>query len=737
MDNNLLYQVNQLNDNDKVVNTQSVNQNNSKYIIDILKNDSDFIDNISTQIDDIKKTKTETKYKVTKVNIDSSHRNKIPKNILEQKIFYLNDNPLSFTKNSNEMLITSNEEHNLNMDDRIILKNVSGGVFFLKGGISIKKNSNYIKINHINHNITDEILKNNNFNIQISGAIGTTNNKSSYNNISIALINKIHKLYLYSEDDNVGNEDYYYIKIPIIPNNDIIDNTSNIKIVYRNIAGISINNINSDYPIDFNHSNGFLQVSQIVNKKQFKVLLKEQALIKVNNIGGNKIFFSKIKTSIPAYTKPNNYIINLNKTFHNVNKIKLVSTIFPNTEKIIKETPEELRNNKLYFQVLEDGDFIYQINITGGNYTSNGLENEIKKQIDSITRFNKNKLLLKSEKTNNATIEYSNKFSTIVNIDQFTEIFTLNLFNIIILEKALFISNEEYDDGRIRIIVNHYEHNLSLGDNITIQGSLSFDNIPQSVLNKEHIIENIIDNNNYIIKIPKFNPLQSQNNTVINGGNAINILVPLNFRLLFNYKDTIGDIIGFRNVGEFNSITKFDKIAKNNQAYENDYFFDAVGNPIDHDDNNVQNQIIKLFGNNYIIMSCSAFSNEAITSNNINNTFAKLLLSGAPGSILFDQFIQLADILEKPIKTLNELEFLFYTAEGFLYDFNNLDHSFTIEIYEEINNLHDINISSNSNSNFKLLNNDKNKDKKNIDNDKYNFNTNNYYDIDNNFNGSI
>ena len=92
-------------------------------------------------------------------------------------------------------------------------------------------------------------------------------------------------------------------------------------------------------------------------------------------------------------------------------------------------------------------------------------------------------------------------------------------------------------------------------------------------------------------------------------------------------------------------------------------------------------------------MCCNAFNNnESLSTNNVSGVFAKLLLSDSPGSILFNQYIQLAEFLNKPIKTLNELEFKFYSPSGSLYEFNGIDHSFTLEIYEESTEISGTNI---------------------------------------------
>jgi hypothetical protein len=78
----------------------------------------------------------------------------------------------------------------------------------------------------------------------------------------------------------------------------------------------------------------------------------------------------------------------LKKTYYNVKKIKLVSSEFPNTELLIKEVPDEQKNNSLYWQILDDGNHIYSVNINSGNYDSQSLQSEL---VDKIS-----KLLLKN-----------------------------------------------------------------------------------------------------------------------------------------------------------------------------------------------------------------------------------------------------------------------------------------------------------------------------------------------------
>ena len=439
----------------------------------------------------------------------------------------------------------------------------------------------------------------------------------------------------------------------------------------------------SNYPISINQVNGYLVVKSIISDTEFGVELKENANKTITSTGGENIYYAKIKSYKSAWTKPNNYRISLNKSFENVTRIKLISTEFPNTEKVIKNYPTNETNNKLYFQVLEDKDYTYKVEITPGNYTVSSLRDEIKNKIEQIERISfTDNLVIKDG--NNALLEKSLNFSTIVEMNQFTDIVSIALFSVIIIVKGITLSDETFEDERKRIIINHVDHGLSVGDKITIAGAQSTSGIPNGVLNIEHTIESIKDSNNYVVRLPLHNDSTQTDNT--GGGSAINILIPLSFRLLFNYKDTIGKILGFRNVGEQYSITPFSLVVYNNIAYEYDYFKDAVGNEIffDNETRQVENEVIQLFGHNYILMCCNAFKgDESFSTNNISGVFAKLLLSDSPGSILFNQFTQLAEVLSKPIKTLTELEFKFYSPSGSLYEFNGIDHSFTLEIYEE------------------------------------------------------
>ena len=147
-------------------------------------------------------------------------------------------------------------------------------------------------------------------------------------------------------------------------------------------------------------------------------------------------------------------------------------------------------------------------------------------------------------------------------------------------------------------------------------------------------------------------------------------------QLLFDKFDTIGNLIGFRNVGKPYSITNFSYINKNTDLYQ----YDNIDNTTTY-----LNNSINLSGDNYILMSCPLFK-DSFNTGSVDNVFAKLLLSGDPGSVLFNQYIQLGESFSTPISSFSEWEVRFYDSLGNLYNFGNLEHSYTLEIYEMLAN---------------------------------------------------
>ena len=71
----------------------------------------------------------------------------------------------------------------------------------------------------------------------------------------------------------------------------------------------------------------------------------------------------------------------------------------------------------------------------------------------------------------------------------------------------------------------------------------------------------------------------------------------------------------------------------------------------------------------------------SVSDKNINNVFAKLLLDSSPGSILFNTYISSDKVFDTvPLSELYYIDVEIVDPDGELFEFNNTDHSFSLEI---------------------------------------------------------
>ena len=83
MSDNLNYEFNEYNKNNNVITNQHLNFKKNEHVLKLLKDNSEYIDEIYNVISENKKMSSSTSFKVTRISFDSSHRNIIPKNILK------------------------------------------------------------------------------------------------------------------------------------------------------------------------------------------------------------------------------------------------------------------------------------------------------------------------------------------------------------------------------------------------------------------------------------------------------------------------------------------------------------------------------------------------------------------------------------------------------------------------------------------------------------------------------
>lgn len=124
------------------------------------------------------------------------------------------------------------------------------------------------------------------------------------------------------------------------------------------------------------------------------------------------------------------------------------------------------------------------------------------------------------------------------------------------------------------------------------------------------------------------------------------------------------------------------KIELKKETYDDD---DTFGDIIIKD----KNLPIDLSGEKYIYMCSPQIGGDMIdTSGRVDDIFAKIQLAGKANSTIFNGFSGgIKRFFEEPLKSLEEIEFYFRTKDGELFEFNDKDHSFVLEITEAVQTL--------------------------------------------------
>lgn len=516
-------------------------------------------------------------------------------------------------------------------------------------------------------------------------------------NIPINILNSRHRIYLSPRDtsnqddpselgDKVtgitdtrdhGDSDTksFYIKLPK-EFTGTLDNIGsfNISITFRYYGGIPINTINATFPIDNNNLNGFHKVSS-VRSSSIGIKLTRNGYYS-GFFGGSKIHISEILSIESGYYNPNSYSIDLENAYNNIVEARMISSEFPNSEKVFKDgSTSDFANNKLYWQNMDDGDKVYSITIPSGNYDADTLKgliesktyDVIKNTVDDDSVFTNRNYIQVSIETNTDRVEMSSFKEAI--LDKPIKKVDPN-----ITESTGISSNDELG-GTFIITINHVKHGLSVGDEIIISDYNVHLGIPTAKINGTHTISSVVSDDSFNITIKNVNLESVRQNT--SGGNGVKVYVPNIFRLRFDYSDTMGKQLGFRNPGNPTSITPYTNKATNYDAYENEIDKDESGNKIV-----IKNNSLILSGYNYILMECEELNKKSNFNSlgRVKDIFAKINLSGLPGKILYNSFVPtVSQYYDEPIRDLSRLTVNFYTPDGEPFDFNGLDHSYTIE----------------------------------------------------------
>ena len=704
------------NNNNKLLSKDKINNNNK--LKDLYFNNYKRYDPYVEYLNDkglIDKDNTnKRRYKKNYIDIYSKYRMKEPTTIKDES-YILNNNPIKFVLNSNVLEIT-HKNHNYKTGDLISLNGIRPKEYILRTKNNLNKpsfiippNGNFMKIFYKHDLILENY--NNDCYIELEGIKGDrgTNNLTSYlGNIPINLINTTHKIILELTVDDIPadcdlsnypsdildyNDNSFFIKLPKSMHNPLNEpayllKEYNYKIKFLNIAGIPLNLLNADYPINSERLNGFHKIIDY-STNTYKIQINAFA-IKTINDGGNNIIISKIQEIKIGYPNSNNYIIDIGKTYNNIISARLISMEFPNAEQVINNNIGK-QNNKIYWNNIDDGDVLYNIEVPPGNYTPDTLSTRLEELFFNTER------IITSETLGRT---YTKNHYVQVSINTNTDLVSFSMYKEYILnEPFVNVSPEIYlntnfdnnpDDTQYTITIYHPGHNfINSGQKILISNAIENLGIPASIFNTEHVVHEIIDDNYYTIILPKFNLSNTRNLT--KGGVSVKIYVPDLFRLRFDLQDTMGYLLGFRNPGNQNSITNYASVITNNDKYilEND--INSFGQPI-----SLSNNSIQLSGHNYVLMVINPLNTiKSITP--VKDIFAKIQLCDLPGKFLFNSNIDTINEYDNPINNLSNLEIQFYTPDGDLFDFNGIDHSFTLELItiNEIPKMTNINVSIN------------------------------------------
>jgi len=266
--------------------------------------------------------------------------------------------------------------------------------------------------------------------IQISNINGSDVTRTFIGNIPTNYINKKQTVYLlFTKNNNVYQSDpnsYLIIlekkssinyqdgvsditDINGNPTGIVSNNTAYIK--FNNLFGIPLNYLNSGTPISENQK---YQYAAVLNStpNSFTIDVNYNAvidpspnysfytytdvvngeydvtqLVGCNNGGGGQCFTRRISYIIPGYPNPNNYVFQLDRIYRNVIQAKIISSVFPNSQRIINDNEADIINNRLYWRNLADGNWIYYLTITPGNYSPEHLATSIMDAFNQTIRY--------------------------------------------------------------------------------------------------------------------------------------------------------------------------------------------------------------------------------------------------------------------------------------------------------------------------------------------------------------
>lgn len=632
------------------------------------------------------------------INIDSIHRTIDP--IMNVQSYYkLVLNPLVFTNNSDLLQIKLTNANNFfSIGDKVTLQGYNFYTINYKSlNLYFVHQSNIVIID-ISPNYIIPIPYYNIL-IEISGI--SNNGQDYFKNVPLNVLNDIQTVSLYT---TVNNEIKFTFNIPINFYTDNITSNvliSNCSVKFYFVGNYPINYVNSGVPTSLYNLNQYLMVDSVDSDNLFVRLTNAISLTYslsmqisgnwINNntfeTGGNNVQIGLISGIELNYPKSSSYRIVFKKKIDNIVCIKMKSSEIPNTFKLVYNISNlnnniNVSNNMLYWEnALDTINNLYSIQVPVGNYNVIELSTLMETLISLVPRT-----------INNLNIIPFNKIK--ININQSSNITHLTSYNQYLLPNCI-INLEIIDLVTWKLTINHPYHNQIVGSIITIVNSINYKNIDEKYINRQQTITEVLGNDLYIITLKNINPLDYF--TDGQGGFSIIISTLNSFKIFFDKPNTIGTILGFKNIGEQGSVTPFSS-AINNYIIDNSQSYIFGTESIQIVNNNKQNvQVSNDFNfdiGRYILIQCADKNlNQCQTPNGVPY-FYKIQLQGIPDSMMFNTFVDNPIYFNPPLKYIEYFDFTFVTESGNEFEFYGINNSMTFEITSIINSPENTNLAT-------------------------------------------
>ena len=91
--------------------------------------------------------------------------------------------------------------------------------------------------------------------------------------------------------------------------------------------------------------------------------------------------------------------------------------------------------------------------------------------------------------------------------------------------------------------------------------------------------------------------------------------------------------------------------------------------------------VVKLSGENFVYLCLKDMGTLFTGENNVQDAFAKIIFNVPPRAYSFDSFSENARIYSTPLARIDRLYIKFNKYDGVQYDFNTVEHSFSLEVF--------------------------------------------------------